>query len=376
MTNFTRKAFLLVVITALALASCGGGSPAIDDGGTNGSDTDTDGDTDADTDSDSDADTDTDTNCGESDFEIAGTTVDMLILLDRSNSMCNQDLWDDVTDAITDITSQMSAQVNFGLMLFPTLSCTNSPVYNQCGSPSGANVPFDAADPAGDIADLLGPNDVSCCGGTPTATALDAAETYLNSVSDGLQKYVLLATDGAPACNPTLNGSTCTCVTTPSNCDQPGMNLNCLDDLDTYAAAAALNSAGYPVYVIGVGASLDWATVMDEIALQGGTTAYYEAADTSAFVSTLQTIVGDVVSCEFDIDWSDLPDEASQDPNLVNFYGDGGLIPYDEDCEDGSGWHWIDSDTVEFCEESCADLKSGTWETVTATFGCESIPIE
>ena len=117
-------------------------------------------------------------------------------------------------------------------------------------------------------------------------------------------------------------------------------------------------------------------TGMDEIANQGGTTAYYEAADPSAFVNTLQTIVGDVVSCEFDIDWDSLPDEASQDPNMVNFYGDGGLIPYDENCEDGSGWHWIDSDTVEFCEDACADLKSGTWGTVTATFGCESIPIE
>ena len=229
---------------------------------------------------------------------------------------------------------------------------------------------------AGDIADLLGPSDVSCCGGTPTASALAAAETYLNSVGDGFQKYVLLATDGAPACNPTLDGSTCTCVVTPSNCDQPGMNLNCLDAADTYTAAASLYTGGYPVYVIGVGASLDWATVMDEIANQGGTTAYYEAADTSAFVSTLQTIVGGVVSCEFDIDWDSLPPDASLDPNLVNFYGDGGLIPYDENCEDGSGWHWIDSDTVEFCEDACADLKSGAWETVTATFGCESIPIE
>ena len=310
MTNFTRIAFLLAVITALALASCGGGSPAVDDGGTNGSDTDTDGDTDGDTDSDTDADTDTDTdtNCGESDFEVAGTTVDMLILLDRSNSMCNQDLWDDVTDAITDITAQMHQQVNFGLMVFPTLSCTNSPVYNQCGSPSGATVPFDAADPAGEIADLLGPNDVSCCGGTPTASALDAAETYLNSVSDGLQKFVLLATDGAPACNPLLDGSACTCVVDPSNCHLPNMNLNCLDDAATYTAAASLYTGGYPVYVIGVGASIDWATVMDEIASQGGTTGYYEAADSTTFVNTLQTIVGDVISCEFDIDWDSLKD--------------------------------------------------------------------
>ena len=177
MIKFTKEALLTVLTAALVLASCGGGSPAVDDGGTNGSDTDTDGDTDGDTDSDTDTDTDTDTNCGESDFEIAGTTVDMLVLLDRSNSMCNQSLWADVTDAVSDITSQMSAQVNFGLMFFPTLSCTNSPVYNQCGSSSGANVPFDAADPAGDIADLLGPNDVGCCGGTPTASALAAAET-------------------------------------------------------------------------------------------------------------------------------------------------------------------------------------------------------
>jgi hypothetical protein len=360
--------FIVPAAAFLSYLACSS-SPGADlgDGGT---DTDTDGDTDIDTDADSDTDTDTDTDCGEFDFEISGVNVDMLIVLDRSNSMCNDGLWPEMTDAIVALTDAMELQVNFGLMVFPSLLCAD--LTNQCSATSGALVPI-GVETADDIADqITGGGDVGCCGGTPTALALGGAGDSLDATADDLQKYVLLATDGAPACNPDLDGSTCTCITDPPNCDVT--NLNCLDDAQTITAAGALETAGYPVYVIGVGDSIAWNTVMDDIAEAGGTGTYYPAADADALAAALQDIVGEVITCEFDMDWSSLPEEA--DPTKINFYGDGVLIPYDEDCADGSGWDWLDSDTVIFCDGACQQLKDGFWGTVTATFGCDSQTIE
>ena len=372
-----KPSFLSVICLAAAFVFCagcgGGGSPGsgLGDGGT---DTDTDGDTDTDTDTDSDADTDTDSDCGDVEFNIAGVDVDMLIVLDRSNSMCNDDLWPEMTDAIVALTAEMDNQINFGLMVFPSILCTDpDDLSDQCSTTDGALVPIGVETADAIAAQITGPDDIGCCGGTPTALALGSAAEYLYATADELQKFVLLATDGAPACNPSLDGDTCQCITEPPNCDVT--NLNCLDDAETIAAADAAETDGYPVYVIGVGDSLAWNDVMNEIAMAGGTDAYYPAADADALATALHDIVGEVVTCEFDIDWASIPEEA--DPTQVNFYdGDGNVIPYDENCDAGEGWAWLDSDTVVFCEAACQHLKDGDWGTVTAKFGCDSQPIE
>ena len=46
-----------------------------------------------------------------------------------------------------------------------------------------------------------------------------------------------------------------------------------------------------------------------------------------------------------------------------------------EDCSDPMGWDWVDEDTVVFCEGACEAVKSGEWDKITATFGCETITI-
>ena len=368
MTRSFGKIIGMAIVAILFGAACSDSpNTGIGDGGTDG---DTDGDTDIDADTDGDSDTDSDTDCGEFSFNIAGVNVNMLIVLDRSNSMCNQDLWPEMTSAIVSLTEAVEIQVNFGLAVFPSLLCEGTT--NQCSATSGTLVPI-GVETAGEIADqITGGGDIGCCGGTPTALALGGASDALGATADELQKYVLLATDGAPACNPELDGDTCECITDPPNCDIT--NLNCLDDIEAIAAAGSLAAEGYPVYVIGVGDSIAWNTVMNDIAEAGGTGTYYPAEDPDALAAALQEIVGEVITCEFDIDWASVPDEA--DPTQVNFYGDDVVIPYDEDCTDGAGWNWLDSDTVVFCDEACQQLKDGFWETVSAKFGCDSQVIE
>ncbi|MBN2449003.1 MAG: hypothetical protein JXR77_01355, partial [Lentisphaeria bacterium] len=70
--------------------------------------------------------------------------------------------------------------------------------------------------------------------------------------------------------------------------------------------------------------------------------------------------------------------EASADPDNVNFYFDGEVVPYDEDCGAGVGWMWSNEDHTEvtFCEQACAELQGGGVDLVTAKFGCPSVPVE
>jgi hypothetical protein len=348
-------------------------------------DADTDGDSDSDADADSDSDGDSDTGCGEANFEVAGKIVDMLIVLDRSNSMKTAgetDLWTPMGTALSEVVTTMSSQVDFGLMMYPDLTCKPLLGTNSCAAPSAPHVEIGAADAPTAITSLIagGATDSSVCGGTPIAATLNTALTYLASVSDENSRFVLLATDGAPNCNSALDGATCTCTSTTTT-DCSANNQNCLDDAATNAAATALSAAGYPVYVLGIGGSTDWSTVMTTIASSGGGE-YYSVTDTADFLTTLQTITGGMVSCEFDVDWSSLDSEA--DPNAVNFYcltdetdepGPDNLIGYDEDCASGAGWDWVDTDTVIFCTEACDKLKNGECPLVKATFGCESIPV-
>jgi hypothetical protein len=74
--------------------------------------------------------------CDEERFEIARVIPDMLIVLDRSNSMYEAPTyyWTPVRDAIYEVTAAMDLQIWFGLMIFPNVtgSAVCSGLSNQC----------------------------------------------------------------------------------------------------------------------------------------------------------------------------------------------------------------------------------------------------
>ena len=320
--------------------------------------------------------------CADSNFKIEGQIVDMLIVLDRSNSMKQDGLWGPMGNALGEVTAQMAEQINFGLLAFPAQSCNGLNLSTQCATPTNVRVGVGHPDAASEIAAAVSAGGVGTCGGTPTANTLTVALDYLGTVNDDNRRYVLLATDGAPNCNPSLHCDTCTSTHPFGTCANSGQ---CLDDSATISASKALFDAGYPVYVLGMGGSTKWSSIMNSIAQAGGTGAYYAVNKTSELLATLENIAGAVVSCQFDVDWDDLPPQASADPSKVNFYckqaedeqaTEDNLVGYDQDCQDGSGWNWIDNDTVEFCAAACEKLKKRSCPVVTATFGCISIPVQ
>ena len=348
------------------------------------SDTDTDTDSDSDSDSDSDGDSDEDSDsekvCDEQNFEIKGRIVDVLIVLDRSESMATSNLWIPMGSALTTVTAETEASVNFGLMTFPFSD-------EQCG-PGDVLLEVQKENAAA-IAAVVGggPQDVGTALGTPTAITLDRAREYLDSLDDGLDKFVLLATDGAPNCNESLDQLTCECSIT-GMCQQAWW---CLDDEASAAGAGSLYSAGYPVYVLGIGDGMGWGSVMDAIASSGGT-GQFIPADSQEFTDVIMDIVGGVMSCDFDVDWTALSDNTAMAPDMVNLYckqsaddpidnnpDTGNVLPRNNGCANGeAGWTWADDDAtvIHMCPDACDRLKAKECVMISATFGCETILVE
>jgi hypothetical protein len=305
--------------------------------------------------------------CDEERFEIARVIPDMLVVLDRSNSMRDDGYWDPVRNAIYDVTAAMDAEIWFGLMIFPNASggAVCSGTTNQC-EPGREPVVGCAEGNAGTIRDQLVP--MPTCGGTPIAVTLRNGRVYLDTLAgDGHPKFILLATDGAPNCNESLT-SPCRC--TGISC---GLNpLNCLDDVRTYGVIDELNATGIRLFVLGIGTST-WMDVLDQMAWRGGTDHAFLAEDPASIRATFEEIAGSIASCEFDMR-SPSPDA---DPNLVNFYFDGAAVPRDDDGECDNGWRWTDADhdRVVFCGTHCDALLGSTVTDVSATWGCPTILI-
>jgi hypothetical protein len=139
-----------------------------------------------------------------------------------------------------------------------------------------------------------------------------------------------------------------------------------------------LDEHGIKSFAIGFGStSGGMASQLNAIASNGGTayTSFLPAEDGAALEAALDDIASDVLTCRYVIDAV----APSADPELVNFYINDEIVPYDEDCTEttGSGWHWYDDahTTVEFCGDYCALIKDGEADSISATFGCSSFII-
>jgi hypothetical protein len=307
-----------------------------------------------------------DANCGVQTSKTSKTPADVLLVLDRSGSMTQSiagdcccanacatstgkpmcadtancsERWPALTEGVSKTISQ-TQQINWGLKFFATKqgggrggsSCTVSP---------GVEVPIaPAATSASLIATQIANGDPGSA--TPTAKAITEATTYLTSVKDANNKVILLATDGEPNCK--------------------GGNSNSTDLPGTEAAATAALAAGYKVYVIGIGPSVN---NLDGIANAGGTGKSYPATSPDDLAKALLEISQAVSSCTFTMD------VAPPDPGNIAVYV--GSSPVDKDPV--NGWSYGgDSKTIVFNGAACDRIKAGTAGQVQVMFGCGSSP--
>jgi Mg-chelatase subunit ChlD len=282
--------------------------------------------------------------CGVQVVNAARTTPDVLLVLDRSASMDNsiaedrlckvdagatcKSRWSTLRSALTAAIAD-TPDLRWGLKLFPTKASGSCAVSPDIEVPIGAgSVPaivtaMAAATPEGN---------------TPTRVVIQAAANYLKTVDDQNSKVILLATDGLPNCldSRTISG----------------------DDLP--ATAAAIENAGFPVYVVGIGPEQALMS-LEMLSQAGGTGHYLPATSPDELTAALTSIADTVASCTFKL--------SVPAPFLgsVTVALDQVVLAKD----DVNGWGFAgDSRTIEVHGDACTKLKTSPTSTLAVRVDC------
>jgi hypothetical protein len=189
-------------------------------------------------------------------------------------------------------------------------------------------------------------------GATPTRAALNAAVAYLSSLADQAPKFILLATDGLPTCNPASMASTAD------------------DSAGAVQAVSAARAAGIGTFVIGIG-YLQSDVTLSQMATEGGyarsdTPSYYPVTSTADLTTALGQIVGIARTCHFSLGAP--PPGGSFD--AIDVRGDGTAIPRDP--THTAGWDYSSPahDAIDLHGAACNAAMSGTIARVSVVFRC------
>jgi len=303
-----------------------------------------------------------DANCGHQTNPIQMVPPDLLIILDRSQSMsqlpngmacapnCNgMDKWTQMTTAISQVVTQTDTTIRWGLKYF-----SNS---GTCGVNNNVAVPVGNMSGQAISTSIGGTNPG---GSTPTRVAVNTGLQYLMGLTDTNPKYILLATDGLPNCMPNNNNTMAD--------DSPG----------AVAAVAAAAAAGVPTFVVGIGTIAKGQTTLMQLAAAGGRApaaapGYFQVNSTADLVTVLQTIQGMVASCTFTI-------PPPPVPTNVAVHADANSIP--KDTSHTNGWDYNGTCTatqttpcsIQVYGSWCDRIKAKEFKNVEALYGCPGEP--
>lgn len=331
----------------------------------------------------------TSSGCGETAMVATRRPVNVLVLLDRSQSMLSAisttdstTRWAALRNALNGAMSRVSDHVAFGLKLFPDGDATEA---QQCSVLATApEVALGLGSPTVSAIDLTIAQAVPN-GGTPIAQALSWASTYFTtgpgsqSVGD---RVVLLATDGAPNCNASATCELASCVT---NIDHPEATTNlctaypteCLDGANARAKVEALLTQAVPVRAVVVGIPGSdkpaYAAVLDTLGKAGGlpnpdpVLDYFAVSAEQGAVGLSETLLQItsqlIVTCKLELT------SVPPDPQLLNVYVDGVKVPKDAT----DGWK-LDSTssppTVVLQGTACSKLETSGAQSISIKYGC------
>jgi hypothetical protein len=331
--------------------------------------------------------------CGDEEIPAVVDLPRLYFVLDRSGSMREAlpgegiDKWRGTQIAVAGLLRAIGHRVEYGAAIFPGQGGT-------CDA--GREVfPFSPGDaPPAVPSNRNGPTlsyllerlaVIEPDGGTPVAPTLSALRPALEGSS--VRTYVVLATDGAPNCNPDAHCDSTSCIPDIEgaafngeacgiefSCCDPraigvGAESNCVDGNATLAEVTALAAAGIQTYVIGMPGASAYDALLDSLALAGGTARsasprYFAVADAAELSDALFEIgTGVAISC--DLTLAEVPRDAS----LVNVYYDGEVVPYGEQ----DGWVWDGDTELVFRGAACDELRSGSVLRVSISYGCTTI---
>jgi len=308
---------------------------------------------------------DPNSNCGAIQSEAMKLPPDILIIQDKSGSMaesadgtCMQGCganakWTQVTTALNTVIGMTDTSVNWGLKFFSD--------NGTCGAGAAPGVPVGPM-AANAIQTLIGRT--SPAGNTPTRSAIASGAAYLKTLQDANPKYLLLATDGLPNCP-------VGCETATRNLPQMcSMTDNPTEDQAAVQAIADAKAAGFATFVVGIGmtgadATLNAMATAGGVPQTGGATSFYSVTDTASLVSVLQTILGNVASCTYQLPSTSA---ARTSKDYIDVFGDGNKIAQDPT----NGWDYTDAshNAIQLHGSTCDAVMSGAIMKVMITFRC------
>ena len=310
-------------------------------------------------------------------FTFSLATPQLMFVLDRSGSMNflltsnmpapagQPSRWDVLESSLSQVITPFSSQIAMGARFFPAASATDTEPF-ACIQDGPAQTIAPALGNASTILDVF--PTTTPIGGTPTAVALQQAAQELSS-SRAVARAMVVATDGAPNCNSSLDGNTCTCTSASSaGCRGVNGGTNCLDNVRTVQTITDIfTNRKIPVYVIGIGVIGNFGSTLNAMAVAGGRprngSPRYFPAETPAEMTAAFTAVRDsVAKCSY------ITPSSPHDPNAITVEVNGILITRDP--THTNGWDWIDQDFghLQLFGSACA-LASAT--NVSGTITCD-----
>lgn len=281
---------------------------------------------------------------------------DILLVLDKSGSMNNtpdnqscpggcgaSSKWAQVTTAIERVVGT-TGSINWGLKLFATPS-------DGCAVDNGVEVPVGQANAAAITSAIA---QARLGSRTPTRFAESIGAAYLSTLTDQRPKYLLLATDGLP------------------NCDPADPTTKADDSAGAEQAVANALAAGFPTFVIGIGNTMA-ETTLNKLALEGGVprtgsgTSFYQVGDTTQLVAAFGRILGSV-SCVFDLPAPPSSPASTQD---IAVFVNGVVLP--RDANQVNGWDYTSGMMqIQIFGTTCDALMAAKVGHVAVQFICSS----
>jgi hypothetical protein len=345
--------------------------------------------------------------CGNEIIQIQEDRPNLYFILDASGSMgdplsadATQTKYEASIAAITSVLKSIGHRVSYGAALFPRPaqdSC--QPGMQVFETQPGDSVACALSGKTGTVLSTLVRrlHAYTPAGGTPLSETLASLVPMLTALSG--KTAVILATDGAPNCNPNATCASNLCETNlshwqysnglvceaPVNCCDPSVvtngPLDCVDNVATNEALSQLKAASIPTYVIGLPSATTLSAVLDSMAVAGGTARatsprYYETDDAQSLADTLRRIATSIaVSCTMKLSQS--PPNWAQ----VAVYFDNALIPALRDdswnpldagdpTSSGDGWRQVGASTLQISGAYCDELLTGDVMQVQIASGC------
>jgi hypothetical protein len=285
----------------------------------------------------------------------------VMILLDRSESMNDDDKWELAGSAIDSMVTEFDKKIAFGLDVF-SVNGESSRRYSRdsamcdVGDSAVLDVAMDNGSAILEALSSFRPGNA-----TPLLLAMmnyrdvDYAPQFMDSKGNS---YLVIISDGMDTCGD--NGQFDR---------EGGASAAQLSEV-----ASQLNEdSGIKTIVIGFGEGAD-PDQLDAIARAGGTqfTEHFDASDGDELTEALGSIAeAVVVSCRFEIGEVD---KSELNLDLVNVFFDDEAIPRDVDCSRNTGWTWTDSNrtTIEFCQEACNQIKANEVDNFQLEIACSA----